>query len=87
MTALATCPYPGCLTTIPLDGRQGCHYHRDTPRTVMMSPSLLVRPCVCGGVIDARAQRVATAVDRHQVTSRHMVWALGLPLALRRVSA
>lgn len=84
--AYVTCPFPGCPTQIPLDGRAGCHYHVGSPR-VVVAPSLLVRPCMCGGTIDARSCTVAAAVTRHVATSQHMRWSLGLmPFSGRRQS-
>lgn len=84
--AYVTCPFPGCPTQIPLDGRAGCHYHVGDARPVN-APSLLIRPCMCGGTIDATSATVAAAVRRHVGTSQHMRWALGLmPFSGRRQS-
>lgn len=85
----ATCPASECLTTIPLDGRAACYFHSDAPRHRVSAPSLLVRPCACGGTIDARATGMHAAVRTHNETSQHMRWALGLmpPFNGRRAPA
>ena len=77
------CPFPGCFTEIPLDGRAGCYFHLNAPRVPMTIP--MTRHCSCGGTIDP-GTNIGLAVARHNQTSEHCRWGLGLmpPFSSRR---